>query len=78
MSGLSVKVNAKNQITIPKSIREKLKIKAGDHILVDVQENIMIFFPKPASYTSYLQGLHSEIWKDVDTEKYLNDERDAW
>ncbi len=78
MSGLSVKVNAKNQVTIPKSIREKLKIKVGDHIIVSFQENTMILSPKPASYTSYLQGLHPEIWKDVDTEKYLNDEHDAW
>jgi len=30
MSTVVVKVNAKNQITIPKSVRERLKVKIGD------------------------------------------------
>jgi AbrB family looped-hinge helix DNA binding protein len=78
MPNLFVKVNAKNQITIPESIREQLNIKAGDHILVDVQENIMVLLLQPASYTNHLQGLHSEIWNGVNAEKYLSNERDAW
>lgn len=78
MPNLSVKVNARNQITIPKPIREKLQIKVGDHLLLDVQENIMLLLPKQTSYTNYLRGLHSEIWTSIDTKKYLNNERNAW
>jgi len=78
MPGLSVKLNAKNQITIPKPVREKLNNKVGDQLLVDVQESVMVLLPKFLSCTSHLQGLHSEIWNSIDTEKYLSNERDAW
>jgi AbrB family looped-hinge helix DNA binding protein len=74
----SMKVNAKYQITIPKSVREKLKIKAGDRLLLDVQDGIIILIPEPRSYADYLQGLHSEIWKGTDAQEYVNAEREAW
>jgi AbrB family looped-hinge helix DNA binding protein len=74
----SVKVNAKYQITIPQIARKKLKIKQGDCLLVDVQDGVMILIPHPKRYTDHLQGLHSEIWKDIDTKKYLTGEREAW
>ena len=57
---------------------EKLNIKAGDSVLVDVQDGIMVLIPQPKSYTNHLQGLHSEIWETVDIEKYINGERNAW
>jgi AbrB family looped-hinge helix DNA binding protein len=78
MSMKSVKVNAKYQITIPKSVREKLHIHAADSLLMDVQDGIMVLIPEPASYTDSLQGGHGEIWKGVDVQKYINRERDTW
>jgi AbrB family looped-hinge helix DNA binding protein len=78
MPNLSIKVNTRNQITIPKRVREKLNIKVGDHLLVDVQGNIMVLLPKAANYTDHLHGLYSEIWNNIDIEKYLNDEHEAW
>ena len=73
-----VKVNAKYQITIPKSVREKLKLKAGDRLLADVQDGMMILIPEPVSYAEKLQGLGREIWKSVDVNRYLAAERAAW
>jgi len=78
MPASSVKVSSRNKITIPKPVRKKLNIKVGDRLLVDVQDGILILIPQLESYTSHLQGLHSDIWKSVDIEKYLNHERGAW
>jgi len=73
-----IKVNSQNLISIPTSVREKLNIKAGDRLLVDVQDGIMVLIPQPESCTNKLQGLHSEIWKSIDVEKHINAEREAW
>ena len=78
MSALSVRINSKNQITIPKNIREKLGIKMGDQLLIEVQGNVMILLTERAIDTTNLRGLHSEIWKDIDTDIYLRDERTSW
>jgi AbrB family looped-hinge helix DNA binding protein len=78
MATTSVKVSAKYQITVPQIARKKLNIKKGDRLLVDVQDGVIVLIPEPKRYTNYLQGLHSEIWKGVDVQKYLNGERDAW
>jgi AbrB family looped-hinge helix DNA binding protein len=78
MTTTSVKVSAKYQIAVPQIARKKLNIKKGDRLIVDVQDGVIILIPTPKSYTNYLQGLHSEIWKNIDTQKYLNEERGSW
>ena len=78
MATISVKVSAKYQVTIPQIARKKLNIKKGDRLLVAVQDGVIVLIPQPKRYTNYLQGLHSEIWKGVDAQKYLNGGRDAW
>jgi len=74
----SVKVSAKYQIAVPQIARKKLNIQKGDRLLVDVQDGVIVLIPEPKRYTEYLQGLHGDIWKGVDIEKYINGERDAW
>ena len=78
MTTTSVKVSAKYQIAVPQIARKKLNIKQGDRLLVDVQDGVIVLIPQPRRYTEYLQGLHGEIWKGVDVQKYLNGERGAW
>ncbi len=75
---LGVKVNGRNQITLPRSVREKLKIKTGDYFLVNIQDGMMILIPQAESNADHMQGLHAEIWKDINTENYLDEERKAW
>lgn len=74
----SVKVSAKYQIAVPQIARKKLNIKKGDRLLVDVQDGIIVLIPQPKRYTDHLQGLHGEIWKDIDIQDYLKGEREAW
>lgn len=78
MTTTSVKVSSKYQIAVPQMARKKLNIKQGDRLLVDVQDGVIVLIPQPKRYTEYLQGLHGDIWKGVDVQKYLNGERDAW
>lgn len=78
MTTTSVKVSAKYQITIPQIARKKLNIKKGDRLLVDIQDGVIILIPQPKRFTDYLAGLHGEVWKGIDVQKYLNGERDAW
>jgi AbrB family looped-hinge helix DNA binding protein len=78
MTATTVKVSSKYQIAVPQIARKKLNIKQGDLLLVDVQDGVIVLIPQPKRYTDHLQGLHSEIWKGIDIQKYLNGERDSW
>jgi len=74
----SVKVSRRYQISLPSRARRLLNIEAGDRLLVDVQGNMIILLPQPEDYATYMAGLHKEIWQQVNTAKYLNEEREAW
>lgn len=75
---VSVKVSSRYQIVVPRIARERLNIKGGDRLLVDIQDGLLILLPQPQDYTAHLAGLHREVWAGLDTAAYLEEERDAW
>lgn len=75
---LSVKVSNRYQIALPSLARKQLDIQAGDRLLVDIQDGMIVLLPQPENYTERLAGLHQEIWQDVNTETWLEAERAAW
>ena len=75
---VSVKVSSRYQIVVPRIVRERLNIKSGDRLLVDVQDGLLILLPQPQDYAARLAGLHREVWAGVDITAYLDEERDAW
>ena len=75
---ISVKVSQRYQIALPSLARKQLNIQAGDRLLVDIQGGMIVLLPQPENYAEYLAGLHKDIWQDVDTDAYLEQERDAW
>jgi AbrB family looped-hinge helix DNA binding protein len=75
---MRVKVSKRHQIALPSEARRQLNIEAGDRLLVDIQDGMLILIPEPEDYVAYLSGLHREVWESVDTDAYLNEERDAW
>ena len=75
---ISVKVSNRYQIALPSLARKQLNIQAGDRLLVDIQDGIIVLLPQPHNYAEYLAGLHKDIWQDVDADTYLERERDAW
>lgn len=42
-----VKITAKGQITLPKSLREKLRLKKGDYLDAFIHQNSLILNPVP-------------------------------
>ena len=78
MNAGSVKVSSRYQIALPSPARKQLNIQAGDRLLVDIQEGMIILLPQPQDYVDHLAGLHREIWDDIDTTAYINRERDEW
>ena len=75
---VTVKVSSRYQIAVPRMARERLNIKSGDRLLVDVQDGLLILLPQPQDYVTHLAGLHREVWAGLDTAAYLQQERDAW
>lgn len=74
----TVKVSSRHQISLPSQARQELNIEAGDRLLVDVQDGLLILVPQPEDYVAAMAGLHAGIWQGVDTTAYLNEERAAW
>jgi len=75
---VSVKVSSRYQIAVPRIARERLDIKSGDRLLVDVQDGLWILLPQPKDHTAQLAGLHRDMWAGLDTTAYLEEERDEW
>jgi AbrB family looped-hinge helix DNA binding protein len=74
----TVKVSSRYQIAVPAAARDILNIQAGDRLIVDIQDGLMVLLPEPENYTQYLAGLHKEIWDGVDPNQYITEERSAW
>jgi AbrB family looped-hinge helix DNA binding protein len=78
MEAITVKVSNRYQISLPSAARKVLNIEAGDRLLVDIQDGMIVLIPEPEDYVAYLAGLHQDIWQGVNTTIYLNEERNAW
>ena len=75
---ISVKVSNRYQIALPSLARKQLNIQAGDRLLVDIQDGMIVLMPQPENYAGHLAGLHKDIWQNMDTATYLEQEREAW
>ncbi len=69
-----VKLSSKNQIVIPRDIREALGVKAGDKLLVVPRGNTVILLRKPRRYSKAIAG----TGKDLYGSNYLAKERQSW
>lgn len=79
MSALSsVKISSRHQISIPSYIRKSLQLDVGDRLLVDLQDGVIILIPQPQSFAEGWSGLYQEIWRGVDSDQYILEERAAW
>lgn len=74
----AVRLGKRFQFVLPKKIRQRLSLREGDVLLIEVTRKGILLVPKPQSYTKHLSGLHREVWQDVDADEYLREERKTW
>lgn len=73
-----VKVSSKHQIAVPADVRRRLDIDAGDYLLVEVQDGVIVLIPEPGDPVEALRGLGKEIWDGIDAQEYVDGEREGW
>jgi AbrB family looped-hinge helix DNA binding protein len=73
-----VKVSRKHQIAVPASVRRRLDVDAGDYLLVEVQDGVIMLIPEPIDPIEELRGLGREIWQGVDVDEYIDEVRNSW
>jgi AbrB family looped-hinge helix DNA binding protein len=67
-------ISSKNQVVIPREIRQALGVKAGDTVLFIYRGGRVVLLEKPKSYAKALKGL----MKGRYPEGYLEKERASW
>jgi antitoxin ChpS len=74
-----VRLSKKGQFVIPKKIREALRIKEGDKLLV-ILEGSKLVITKPHEYASVTRGLLKGTWgkSRQEVERYIERERGSW
>jgi AbrB family looped-hinge helix DNA binding protein len=77
VSAIEVRLGPKNQVVIPKAVRDTLQVKEGDALLFVLQGNTVLLRARPASFTDALRGLHKEVWEGEDIGQWLAGEREA-
>jgi len=69
-----VKLSSKNQIVVPRDIREILDVKAGDKLLVVSRRDTVILLRKPRKYSEAIAGMAKGLYPP----DYLEQERERW
>jgi AbrB family looped-hinge helix DNA binding protein len=67
-------ISSKNQIVIPREVRDALGVKAGDKLLVVVRGATVIMLQKPKSHRAAIRGLARGGY----SRNYLRKERRSW
>lgn len=72
-----VRLSSKNQIVIPKEVRQRLHIGAGDQLFVQIADGTVVMIPRPKSYARHTLGVGKKVWKGEAAET-VRKERAAW
>ncbi|OGC22646.1 hypothetical protein A2310_07795 [candidate division WOR-1 bacterium RIFOXYB2_FULL_37_13] len=79
MTEKEVCLSSKNQIVIPKEIREAVHLKTNDRLCLTVSSGgSIMLWKKPKNYTKYLERRGENIWKGIDIDKYVETIRREW
>jgi len=73
-----VKLSSRHQVVIPKEVRKKLSLHAGDQLIVEIEKEKVVMRPRPKNYTNYMLGLGKKVWQGIDATDYVRKERESW
>ncbi|NLM20467.1 MAG: hypothetical protein GX207_01780 [Peptococcaceae bacterium] len=72
----------RNSIKLPKEVSEKLKLKEGMELKVisDEVDGVLILKVVEGKNKDFsgIKGIGKELWKDIDAQEYVTQERDEW
>lgn len=54
---MTAKLSSKNQMVLPKELRESLGVSSGDELILVPRGNVVVLMKKPQSYTEALHGI---------------------
>jgi AbrB family looped-hinge helix DNA binding protein len=68
------KLSSKNQIVIPREVRQQLNLKPGDKVVLALRGDTAIMIRKPKKYSDALAGIMEGLYPP----DYLERERQSW
>lgn len=73
-------VTGKYQVVIPKRVRQRVKVAAGDKVIIEALGDLIVIHKqkRAQSWTDALLGLGKDVWKNLDPVTYVRKEREAW
>lgn len=74
------KLSSKHQIVVPRDVREKMNLRAGENVYIYVvDENRAVIVKQPEDHVSALEGLGQEVWSSLGGgDQYIREERSSW
>ncbi|MCZ6623086.1 MAG: AbrB/MazE/SpoVT family DNA-binding domain-containing protein [Deltaproteobacteria bacterium] len=69
-----VKLSSKNQIVVPREIRNALRVRAGDRLIIVRRGDTVILLRKPKQYSKATAGMASGLYPP----DYPKGERESW
>jgi AbrB family looped-hinge helix DNA binding protein len=74
----TARVSSKNQIVLPREVRDELNVKSGDELLFIIRDGEIVVRSRPASFAQAMRGLHKNIWAGIEAKDWLAQERSSW
>jgi AbrB family looped-hinge helix DNA binding protein len=74
----TAKLTEKYQITIPREVRRRLGLRAGDVIYLALEGEKVVLRGARGGWTEATRGLGAELWKEEGGAQAIERERDSW
>jgi len=79
---VTLTVSPQGQITIPKDWRKLLNLNKKTKMIAQLTDmpkgKAVLLNPEPKSWVKHMAGLGKDVWGKIDTDEYIQKERDSW